>query len=355
MGVHQSSEFSTNSSENVTGLGLGARIAAQAATVRPNEAGTEALEVGATAEVAESPRLVIRGENHSKEPNLQAAFVDWLNFTLRFQITGNEKLIEFDGLLRRSFGFGIGANRRKGHLNYKDSWVLGDGYGIFGTGGHSVAGTSLISLSGEGCCVIKDWLAVHDFIKEHRGRITRVDLAHDDYEGLISLEQLRDWYEAGDFHAGKGHPPAGEYVDDFGSGKGKTLYVGNRKNGKLLRIYEKGKQLGDPRSSWVRWEVELHNRDRRIPLDVLLTPSMYLAASYPPCAWISKGQSRIETVTRTAKIELNVLVEAARNSYGKLIWFQWKILELSPLEIVECLAVRGVPKRLDHAFPGEVS
>jgi DNA relaxase NicK len=48
--------------------------------------------------------------------------------------------------------------------------------------------------------------------------------------------------------------------------------VGKRKNGKLLRVYEKGKQLGDESSPWVRWELELHNRDRVIPWEVLLEP-----------------------------------------------------------------------------------
>ena len=271
------------------------------------------------AEDVTSPRLVIRGENHSTEPNPSAAFIDWLNFTLRFRLTGNEGLMEIDKALSLVFGFGIGINRRRKHLNYEESWELGNNYGIFATGGNSVAGTSLISLSGEGCSVVKDWLAVHDFISSRKGRITRIDLAHDDYEGRISLESVREWFNAGDFHSGKGHPPHGNFIDDFGSGKGKTLYVGQRKNGKLLRIYEKGRQLGDPYSPWVRWELELHNKDRVIPLDTLLTPARYLAASYPPTAWICDTQSRIETTKRSTEIGLEVLTESARKSYGKLI------------------------------------
>lgn len=137
---------------------------------------------------------------------------------------------------------------------------------------------------------MNDWLAVHDFIEDKQGRITRVDLTHDDFDGLITLAQAKEWFEAGDFHSGKGYPPSGEYIDDFGSGKGKTLYVGSGKNGKVLRIYEKGKQLGDPQSPWIRWELELHNKDRVLPLDTLLYPARYLAAGYPPCEWISSNQ-----------------------------------------------------------------
>ena len=345
---------STDFDVNATGLGLAAGIGAPAPTPQTNEAGTAVSETGTALGVAPSPRLVTRGENHSKEPNPSAAFVDWLNVTFRYELTGNWALMEFDNALRQTFGFGIGSNRNKGHLNYEHSWELGDGYGIFATGGISVAGTSLISLSGHGCSVVRDWLAVYDFLNQDKARITRIDLAHDDYRGRITLESVREWFAAGDFHAGKEHPPTGQFVDDFGSGKGRTLYVGQGKNGKLLRIYEKGKQLGDPESPWVRWELELHNKDRVIPLDTLINPARYLAAAYPTTAWISDKQSRIETATRSTLISLDVLVKYCRKSYGKTIWTLQNVVGHSPEEIVEMLAVEGIPSRINHAIPGEV-
>ena len=255
---------------------------------------------------------------------------------------------------RQAFGFGLGANRAKGHLNYEFSWELGNNYGIFATGGTSVAGTSFFSLSGAGCSVVRDWLPVYDFLVARKAKITRIDLAHDDPEGRISLESVREWFDAGNFHSGKGHPPKGKFLDDFGSDTGKTLYVGNRKNGKTLRIYEKGKQLGDPNSPWVRWELELKNKDREIPLHVFFNPARYLAGAYPTCAWISKEQCRVETATRSMRIGLDVLTDAARRSYGKLFWFYWKVLEIPPHEIVELLAVEGVPGRHNHPVPGEI-
>ena len=60
-----------------------------------------------------------------------------------------------------------------------------------------------------------------------------------------------------------------------------------------MRVYEKGKQLGDTSSPWVRWELELHNRDRIIPWDVLLEPGKYLAAAYPCMDWVSAGMMKI--------------------------------------------------------------
>jgi phage replication initiation protein len=340
--------------KNAAGVGLAAGIAASAANPQTNDAGTAVLQPAMAVGEAPSPRLVIRGEIHSSEPNPAAAFIDWLNFTFPFKLSGNGGLMELDFALRRAFGFGIGANRHRNQRNYEQSWELGDGYGIFGTGGDSVAGTSLISLSGEGCSVVKDWLAVHDFLDWYKAKITRVDLTHDDYRGRISLESVRNWFEAGDFHNGKGRPPTGRFIDDFGSGEGKTLYVGKRKNGKMLRIYEKGKQLGDPESPWVRWELQLHNKDRVIPLDALINPARYLAAAYPTTAWINERQSRIETATRSTLIGLDVLTEYCQNSYGKLIWTLQHVVGHSPEEIVEMLAVEGIPSRINRAVPGEV-
>ena len=74
--------------------------------------------------------------------------------------------------------------------------------------------------------------------------ITRVDLAHDDLSGeIVSVARALDWL-AGGLFSNNGRPPRGRLWDDLGSGQGKTLYVGSMGAGKLLRIYEKGKELG---------------------------------------------------------------------------------------------------------------
>lgn len=334
-------------------LGSGGRTHAQAAYGCPNEGGTFSVKTVDGAE-GQSPRQVIRGENHSTQPNPYSAFIDWLNFTFRFHLSDTSSLMELDALLVSAFGFGLGVCRNRKHLNYEQSWEIGNGYGIFATGGDSVAGTSLVSLSGEGCSVVKSWVDVYGTLQHLQARITRVDLAHDDYHGLISLSSAVEWYLAGDFHSGKGRPPSGELINDFDSGAGKTLYVGKRENGKLLRIYEKGKQLGDPLSPWVRWELELHNKDRVIPYDVLISPGPYLAAAYPCTAWISESQCRIITASKVSKIGLDVLLHYCRLSYGKVIWTLEHVCGYTPEEIVKTLAVEGLPKRINHAVPGEV-
>lgn len=299
-----------------------------------------------------SPRLVIRGENHSQEANGAAAFVDWLNVTFKFSPTSTMSITELDSRLREAFGFGLGRNRKRGHLNYEMSWELGREFGIFATGGGSVGGTSFLSISGTGCTAVKDWKAVYELLQTLQARITRVDLTHDDLLGIHDIKGAVAGYLAGDFNSHHGRPPKAEYIDDFDSQRGKTLYVGSRESGKLLRVYEKGKQLGSPDSPWVRWELELHNKDRVIPHEVLVAPGAYLATAYPCLAWISDTQCRIRTLSTTACINLDSLLKHCRGSYGKLIWTLWKVLEYPPELIVSKLAMEGVPPRLNLPVVG---
>ncbi|MFX7879297.1 replication initiation factor domain-containing protein, partial [Acinetobacter baumannii] len=46
------------------------------------------------------------------------------------------------------------------------------------------------------------------------------------------------------------------------NGKGRTLMVGARESGKMLRLYEKGRAEGDPNDNWQRAEVEFESIDR---------------------------------------------------------------------------------------------
>ena len=328
-------------------LGNAALSAELTQTTAGADAALPAQQAGGIVPAEEPPRQVIRGEIHSDTPHAHSAFIDWLNFTFHWHQSSADALLILDQELRESFGFGLMECRHRGHLNYEHSWVFGDNYGFFATGGKSVGGTSFVSISGKGCHAIRHWGKVHDFIARYKGRITRIDLAYDDLDGLCDLDFALRLYTSGQFATNAGRPPSGQLIDDFDSGKGKTLYIGNRKNGKLLRVYEKGKQLGDPISPWTRWEVELHNKDREIPLRVIFEPGRFLAGSYPCMAWVSSNQSRIKTVQATARIGLDVLLRHCSRSYGKLIWVMQHVLDYTPEQIVQALAVEGFPERLN--------
>lgn len=179
-----------------------------------------------------------------------------------------------------------------------------------------------------------------------------MDLAHDDYEGTRDVDAAVKMYDQGAFKSG-GRNPICSLEGDWKqvSGHGRTFYVGKRAHGKYLRVYEKGKQLGDALSPWVRWEVEFHNRDRAIPPEVLTKPAQYLAGAYPGLEFISTECTRIKTQRKTLQASLGHLVECLSKSYGKTI--NAMVMQgLEPADIVAMTLRGGIPDRLKRPLAG---
>jgi phage replication initiation protein len=145
------------------------------------------------------------------------------------------------------------------------------------------------------------------------------------------------------------HSTHGEWL--MPTGKGRTLYVGRFANGKGLCIYEKGKQLGDVSSPWVRWELRLGSKDRLIPLDALTRPAQYFAGGYDCLEEIaSAAAERIRTIKHTAIKSLDRLVTYARQSYGKLVSVLLEHHEGDCAAVAAALRLRGVPASLSPAW-----
>ena len=268
-----------------------------------------------------------------------AAFVDWLNFTIgeetfdqsddavseRYDfvagevvqveeggcyvpVTSDQVAIVVSNRLHRIFGFGIIAKLGYGLNFYKESWTLPETWGTVSYGGQNR--TILVTVTGTGLAAAKEgWeQRLVEFLNTaQRPRITRLDLAHDDYQGkTYSVDPADQDHTDGLFNCG-GRNPSCEHRGDWKnpSGKGRSFYVGNRKNGKYCRVYEKGRELGDAKSEWVRVEVEFKSVDRVIPFDAITRPGEYLAAAYPAFAWVSERQERIETTSRVVQANVD--------------------------------------------------
>lgn len=217
---------------------------------------------------------------------------------------------------------------------------------MFAYGGEHQRGKALLSLPGEACAMVANWGRVYDFVRSLNARITRWDGAVDDFAGRYSVDLALQWYQADAFGT-YGNKPSMCQHGNWASpdGTGRTIYIGRRKNGKLLRVYEKGKQLGRPDSLWVRWELELRNKDRFIPPEVLLAPGQYVAGAYACLGWISERTSRVRTIQKTDEISYDYMVENARVSYGPLIHVM-RQREGSDSAVLDKLDREGVPRRL---------
>jgi len=287
-----------------------------------------------------------------------SAFLDWVNFTTDEQdfffgmdcISDEQVMDRVSFKCKEIFGFGVTSQRDSGANFYHRSYILGDGYGMVCHGGQR--STVLVMLSGEGCSAAKEgWeKRLYDFLTKrcgNRAKLTRTDLAHDDYEGkTYSVDRADADFDAGLFNNG-GRMPNHEYRGNWKrpNGKGRTLYIGNRANGKFCRVYEKGRQLGDKNSEWVRVEVEFKSIDREIPFEILLEPGQYLAAAYPAFGWISEHQERILTTQKKTEITYDAACEWLKKQVGA--WVNVLVgIEGSAEKAVQKIIRDELPKRI---------
>lgn len=216
-------------------------------------------------------------------------------------------------------------------------------------GGQHHGGRARLDISGSGCSKLANWMHLRDWIEQlEEPTLTRVDLAVDCLMGEFTVEDARDWYLAGEFNAGgrmPRHSTPGDWLDPK---YGRTLEVGRRENGKMLRAYEKGRQLGDTSSPWTRFEVELRNKDRDLPFDVLTDCDKYFAGAYRCLEkLLDVAAERIATHQKEGEISVERLTHFARVSYGQLV--DVLRVRLTAQEIVEEISRPGIPRRLEKA------
>ena len=256
-----------------------------------------------------------------------------------------------------------------GRNNYTYSAsLMADGVqaGLICWGGRNLG--CFVSFSGVGCEAL-DLTRLYKEIKHLVGiRITRIDLAHDDFKGKKSVNLARKMAKQGLFCPDKGRPPSYMYIESgnlqampsmqktlvkrYGliPDKGKSIYFGSRTSGKLLRIYEKGKQMGNPNDKWVRWELELHNQDRIIPLDAIINPAKYLKGAYPALNFIKGDQEKIGTIAKKYKLSIERCIENHVKQSRKAIKFMTDYLQMKPDDIVH----RFTKDLQDFDFPSRL-
>lgn len=307
-------------------------------------------------QTANEVKLVTDGEGNVKILLVSApaeheiAFIDWITFSFK-RYTFNDDYIGLDESLINDvciermgqkldeiFGFKVGQKRKNGKNFYEQCYEITNHEGV-GVGDLCIGGqnnTMLVMLSGQGCLMGDyGWQErLHTFLRYANGaKITRLDLAHDDYDGTyLDIDDLNERETEGLFYY-FGKPARVTWYGDWKyldrDKLGRTLQIGCRTSDKLLRAYEKGKQLGDKNSLWVRLEVELKAKHTHIPFDAVINPSAYFINLYP-CfkelfQYDDQTQSRIEYVKRTTQILVDKGIDIFRHQFGRWLGFyrQW--------------------------------
>ena len=312
---------------------------------------------GAATGSAGSPVLVTRGERGNAETSEAArlAHIDWLSFTVPWAQDRDWRWMRdcLKDVCEISPEYWAGTNRQwQGYKHLVELVLSGHrgervSRGRVGWGGDSQRGTLHGALNGQGCARIKDWQQVQAWGESVGAAITRADVAHDDLAGqTVNIIKARKWYELGGFNC-SGRPPAVKLIDDLGSGKGKTLYIGNRAFGKQCCIYEKGKQLGAPLSHWCRVEVRFGNKSRVIPWDIVTRPGDYLAGAYPCLAYLSERQDKIRTIKASASITYQQMVRWLKSAAGKGLGVMLNVEGGDAGAVLTQVVREGAPKRLE--------
>jgi len=299
------------------------------------------------------------------------AVIDWVNLTVHqdtFLATSGKCLfdaqdyvIEASRLCHKIFGFGVTAEYGKILNFYRNSWVLGDGFGFVCYGGQR--DTLMIVLNGSGCLhAAEGWeRRLYQFLTTtaKRPQLTRIDLAHDDFESKFITPQ---WAEAQWIEGNMSLCANAPNIEKRGNwhrpnGRGRTLYIGSRESGKFARFYEKGKKEGDIESAWTRAEIELKSSDRLIPLDILLTPSDYFLGTYPCLAFLKSEittPERIKVKQKAASITFERSIEIVKTQMGRYITFLRGHFNDDDVLLAKISHPdrESVPKRLKQALKG---
>lgn len=207
-------------------------------------------------------------------------------------------------------------------FHFKLATPEGDGCGFVAFGGERQHWTVCVQLTGGGCAHVRAWAQTAERLSALRAHLTRVDVAHDDYEGVHGVADAIRWHVEGLFTT-SGRPPAMQVVG-WDDGSGKSVYIGKNTGNQQLVVYEKGREQGardgDPSAAWVRWEARFGSAYRDIPVSILTSPVSFLVGHYPPLRhWVTAVCSRMRTSRERAASNLAHSVRWARRQYGSLL------------------------------------
>lgn len=277
--------------------------------------------------------------NLNKADPTTPALPDFLRFTVQQAHLGLDQefrqqldAVQFVHTLAPESGISVDVERKGGRRGYAFHFLLltpdGACCGDISFGGERQMGTVSVELTGAGCARIaasrpfaEAWGHVRCLLETVGAKITRLDIAHDDYEGVHDLDAAVSMYDGGEFDGAFARPAL--KWDGWNDGSGKTIYIGKQTATRQLVIYEKGRQQGlrdgDAGVEWVRWEARFNNRCREVPLDALVAPWEYMVGQYPALSWISSCMTVIRVAVERSKANLVSSIRHCKRQFGSLL------------------------------------
>ena len=201
----------------------------------------------------------MKRDSSSKELTNRILF-DWLSFTT--QLWNPMQLIEFLGLDSCSW------QQISGQHGYKDRYYC-EGISIHYNGREDMG--VWLEMSGKGCRYYEDygcmkWAELFTWLLSEPSdtHITRLDVAYDDFEGLLDINTIYDAVDNYDFVSRWRKCQLFKSKDTVTHEDALTVQMGSRASRCMLRIYDKKQeqQLDDEAMKhWVRMELQLRDDD----------------------------------------------------------------------------------------------
>lgn len=187
--------------------------------------------------------------------------IDWLSFTCKM---GNPlEVIELVGLGSLDF-----AETDRGRYGYDSGYTVDGLINVFYSAKRSDMGVH-VEMTGQGVRKYETlmqvegvtWAQVFEHLRSF-ATFSRIDLALDEYEGLVGFDDIIKKIEKGE-HVGRCRSfKVISGRDSHGQHTGTTIYMGSNKSDIMLRVYEKnferqqkGYEVETP--IWNRWELVL--------------------------------------------------------------------------------------------------
>jgi DNA relaxase NicK len=282
--------------------------------------------------------LANRGPTNLNGPDVPA-IVDFLRVTLPQAYLGLDDLElapsqirDFVSTFAPDSGICLEMGVKGGRRGYTHHVQLltpdGEACGDLCWGGERQSGTVSFELTGGGCARVaaarpfaQAWGHARATLETVQARITRLDIAHDDYEGKRTRDLARTMYESGEFDGQFARPAMNE--QGWNDGSGKTLYIGKPTATRQLVVYDKGREQGaregDSLVDWVRWEARFYGRNREVPLSALDAPWEYMVGEYPALSWISCVMHVVRVAVNRSAVNLAAAMRHCRRQYGGLL------------------------------------
>ena len=123
-----------------------------------------------------------------------------------------------------------------------------------------------LEMSGKGCRSFEsyghgNWFLLFKSLLDIGCNIKRIDIAHDDHSGILSMPQLID-DTLNELYISKAR--SHEVIikmDDNTHERACSIYHGSENSNTLIRIYDKAKQLEIKAEHWIRTELQLRNEN----------------------------------------------------------------------------------------------